>query len=162
MLTSPDVQERLDSAILAGDDDKIGGLLQESTDLLAELDALKGLIASGGSGDPGLVPKTLHRGGASDGPEAEDHGVVEDSGTRTGSDSPDSLDQVQDTAESREASNGPDSLDQDSAETQTSSDADGQDGPRIFLQSPETGGPSISFDDIEVWMVRQNLTLSHS
>ena len=102
MLTSPDVQETLDSAILAGDDDKVGGLVPESTDLL-------GLKIA--------------------------------------------LEDFEDSTKSQEASNDPDSVDQaqDSAETRMASDADGQDGVRIFQGSTETEGTSILFDDIEVW-----------
>ena len=139
---------------MAGDDDKVGGLVPESTDLLGlkiALEDFEDLIASDGS-----VPETLRRGGAPDGPEAEDHDVVEDSKTGTGSDTPDSLGQGQDSTKSQEASNDPDSVDQaqDSAETRMASDADGQDGVRIFQGSTETEGTSILFDDIEVWFDR--------
>ena len=64
MLTSPDVQEYLDKSILVGVDDKVGGLVQESTGLLGRqvaLEELEDRIASNGSDDTGFVSETLHQ-----------------------------------------------------------------------------------------------------
>ena len=134
---------------MEGLDGRIGGLglTQEESDLAAQIDGLKGLIASGAPG-PALVPESNHRASSSD---TEDHGVEEES-----ADTQTTLDDLESPGLVQE-SNQPVKSDVPSADGDTVA----QDSTRLGPVNPDVlaavvqgsageQSPPISFDDIEV------------
>ena len=133
---------------MEGLDGRIGGLglTQEESDLAAQIDGLKGLIASGAPG-PALVPESNHRASSSD---TEDHGVEEES-----ADTQTTLDDLESPGLVQE-SNQPVKSDVPSADGDTVAQDSTRLGPvnpdvlAVVQGSAEEQSPPISFDDIEV------------
>ena len=133
---------------MEGLDGRIGGLglTQEESDLAAQIDGLKGLIASGAPG-PALVPESNHRASSSD---TEDHGVEQES-----TDTQTTLDDLESPGLVQE-SNQPVKSDVPSADGDNVAPDSTRLGPvnpddlAIVQGSAEEQSPPISFDDIEV------------
>ena len=132
------------------------GLVQESTDLLAELDGLKGLIASAGPDAEGVVRESTNLQTALDDLEGiiasgglESLGIVQES-TNLGD-----LGLVPESLH-RGASDGPEVQGAVQDSTKARIGSDGLEGDGLVKESTESENPlkQISFDDIEVRFIR--------
>ena len=109
------------------------GLVQESTDLLAELDGLKGLIASGGPVGQGVGQESTNIQTALEGLA----GIVPESPNKIpiASDGPDSRGTVQESTNIQTASDGPDSRGAVQESTDIQSALDGLEGLGLGQES---------------------------